>query len=125
MVYFFYSIKKREQELSCSHFCLTIGIRLRLPFSLQVIHIGTNPILDLPNLIVIEISLPRNNMTVLQGYRNFFPLPSDMHVGNPLDSVVAVVSMNHVTDSVRCTCHVVFSSLFRLLSQTKISFHLC
>ena len=107
---------EEEQRFLCSSFWLTVGIRLRLPLPLQVIHVLSGPVLDLSYLIVIEIPFSCNNASILQRNRNFFSLPSDMHMRNPLNPIVTVVSVNHIGHSIRCIRHDAYGLLFKIIS---------
>lgn len=80
---------------------LPVRIRLCVPLFPELTHMGIDPIKNFPLFVAIELTVSRNDATILQGNRNSFTLTPNMNMRNPFDSVISIMSMDEVRDTIR------------------------
>lgn len=80
---------------------LPIRIRLALPLTPEFIEMALNPVYDFTFLVAVELTMTYDDFSILQGKRNPAPLTHYMNMGDTLTTVVTIVTMNVVGNSIR------------------------
>lgn len=76
-------------------------IRLAIPLPLECIEIALNPVYDFTFLVAVKLSMTGNDVPIQQGKGDPAPLTHHVNMGDALASVVTVVTMDVVRDSIR------------------------